>query len=256
MSNINDDMAALGLPDFETENYCTKQNAAMLKRLSVYAPEDYRYFTQLLDSNDPTDQRDGDWTASRTARWKLITQATAIFKGRNDLLFVTYGHPSWRIPCGNLSSFNMLAVRQCVYRRLNQLGPYVLAAGAFEFRLSATYRVWDGHVHLTVAGASPSELRRVFKIGRGVRHPHEKPLHIDHIGDLPSRLGYSTKRIVKQSVSYKDKCGLPRQRKLPLKPRDQVEYDLWLLNLKAGSRQIFHGLRMHGDRLHRLHLDE
>lgn len=259
MNSIDNEIAALGFPNFEKEDFCVEQNAAMLKRIATYAPNEHHYFTQLLASNDPADPRDGDWLASRKARRRFILGAEEQFRNRDDLLFVTWAHPYWRILPGDLHTFNWEAARQIIYRRLTDLKQGVLAAGGFEFRLTVDFnksREWEGHIHLVTAGVSPTKLKHVFKTARGIRYPHEKPLHIVNVGDLPSRLGYSSKRVIKQSVSYIDKFGLTRQRKLPLRPRDQVEYDLWLLNLRAGSRQIFHGLRMHGDRLHRLHRDE
>lgn len=257
--NIMAEMNALGFSDFETQAYCEKQNALMLRRLSRYAPAQHQFFRDLLDINDPKDQRDGDWLACRNARARLIIEASELFKDRDDLHFVTFGHPSWRRPCGKLDQINIDAVKQLVYRRLRQLGPDVLAIGGFEARLSIEIdktRYWEGHIHLVTAGASKADIDAVLGDARGRRHRHEKPLMTLDIGHLPTRLGYSTKRVVKQYIAYRHQCGSQRRRKLPLSLRDQVEYDLWLLSLKAGERQILHGVRMHGDRLHRLNHDE
>lgn len=258
MNSINEAMLILGFPDFETEAYCEKQNATMLKRLFRYEPRQYLFFRELLDINDPIDQRDGDWLAYRRARASIVIEGAKLLKGQENLLFVTYAHPSWRRPCGELNQIKIVTVKQLVYRRLRRLGPSIIAVGGFEARLSVELdktRYWEGHIHLVTAGVSKADIEHVLHDARGRRHKHEKPLKILNIGHLPTRLGYATKRIVKQHIAYQDRSRSQSRRKLPLSPRDQVEFDLWLLGLKAGERQILHGLRMHGDRLHRLHPD-
>jgi hypothetical protein len=256
---IRRDMTAVGLPDFETAAHCIERNQQMLRRLQNHEATPVGLIRRIeLDPLPANDSNavgyDGDWFASRRYRAMLIPQAFELLRDHpGPLFFVTIAHPKWEIPVGQLENANIDAAKQWLGRRFQRLPSPVLVVGGYEASLRVelngeTY--WAGHLHLVIAGAGEEELKAALKIEQRYRkRKYAKPVKVEPIGDLAERLGYSTKRIVKRGIAYVGKNGRQQRRELPLTAKHQVEFDLWLLGLPAGSRTILFGCRLHHGQL-------
>jgi hypothetical protein len=130
----------------------------------------------------------------------------------------------------------------------------VIAIGGFEVSENEDLdgrRYWAGHLHLIVAGTSRHTLKRALAIQSQYRQrPYCRPVDIRQPGaNLGQRLGYCLKRVFKRRVAYIDGQGRQNRNELPLRLKQQIELDQWLLNLPLGARTILIGCRMHGNRL-------
>lgn len=256
---IRREMTAVGLPDFETAAQCIGRNQQMLRRLQNHEATPAELFSRIELDPLPADDSnavsyDGGWLASRRYRATLIPQAFELLKDHpGPLFFVTIAHPKWELPVGQLKSANIDAAKQWLGRRFQRLPSPVLVVGGYEASLRVELNgemYWAGHLHLVIAGAGEEELKTVLKIERRYRkRKHSKPLKVEPIGDLAERLGYSTKRIVKRGIAYIGTNGRQQRRELPLTAKHQIEFDLWLLGLPAGSRTILFGCRLHHGQL-------
>jgi hypothetical protein len=207
-----------------------------------------------LPANDDDLGYDGDWLASRGYRAMLIPQAYDLLGNHPGPHFlVTVAHPKWELSVGQLEDANIVAAKQWLGRRLQRLPSLVVVVGGYEASLRVelngdTY--WAGHFHLVIAGAEEEELKDALGIQPHYRkRPYAKPVKIQPIGNLAERLGYSTKRIVKRAIAYVGTNGRQQRRELPLTTKHQIEFDLWLLGLPAGSRTVLFGCRLHHSQL-------
>ena len=254
------EMATIGLPGFETTAQCVKRSQQIQRRLQNYeaTPPELLSRIQLEPlplAEDSSDLGyDGDWLASRRYRAMLIPQAFSLLKDHaGPLFFVTVAHPNWELSVGQLADANIDAVSQWIHRRLRRLPCPVLVVGGYEASIRTelngdTY--WAGHVHLVVAGADEEKLKTVLKVEQHyLKRRYAKPVTVAPIGTLVERLGYSTKRIGKRSIAYIGTNGRQQRRELPLATAHQIEFDLWLLGLPAGSRTILFGCRLHRNQL-------
>ncbi len=241
----------IGLEKFETIEQCTVRNMEMIARFRHLSNDlsgvHDKFAASAFDRH--MSGWDGDWLASRGHRSRIIPQAYRILDlNPGPLFFVTIVHPKWEIAEGCLRSSNIHAAKQWLRRRLQQMKRRIVAIGGFEcsLRIDQPKIAWAGHFHFVVAGAPYDELREALTIeAHYLTTRYSKPVVIQPIGDLASRIGYSTKRVVNQNVAYRGRNGRQQRRQLPLALKHQIESDLWLLSLRAGDRTFLYGCRHH-----------
>jgi hypothetical protein len=249
-------LAKLGLPDFETVQQCSERQQQMARRFErageLHHDADWRECKRNFCAATPCCE--GCWFASRRHRYQMITEGHRLLSNQpGDLYFVTITHRKWELPVGQLAAANIPAVRQWLYRRFKRLGSGVIAVGGFEASLNIELdgtSTWAGHVHLVVAGADKTSLKKAFQIEKHHRlKPYLRPVDVRAVDDLGRQLGYSLKRIARRRVAYIDGQGRQNRNQSNLSSSEQREFDGWLLGLPVGARAILIGCRAHGTKL-------
>jgi len=167
-------MAALGIPDFETAEACATRQAQMIRgltRLGVKA----KHLAQL-HACDPAECAPGTpcsevcHYATRRQRLSLITQGHELLAEHpGPLASVTIAHPAWEVAYNSLKTTPVKAAKQWLRQRLRTLQiPNLLAIGSFETCLNVERdksRLWGGQFHLIIAGATTDELKEALALG-------------------------------------------------------------------------------------------
>ena len=257
-----DQMAALGLTKFETEDDCHRRQAEMLKRLAT---------TGLVSNiaqigNCSTEKCAGDggckegcYFGSRRRRFETVSTAHEIMKNLAGPHYqVTVVHPGWELPLGALAEMNIAAMRQWNFRALKSLGiKGVVAVGIVEVSLNVELSGethWAGEIQQVVVGASREELKAAFAIQNyNRRRKHQTPVMVSDVASLGTQLGYAQKHLVCERRAYIS-AGTGRQsrNKLPPVTESWAEHDDWLISLSLGQRTIAYGCVRRGQKLYPL----
>jgi len=243
---IQSKMAALGIPDFETPTACAERQQIMVARFGRRGaqPETVEGLGDCsADTCGMFECRDGCHYAARRLRHNLVPLAAEFFsKHKGPLWFVTIVHPEWSWP--STQPFDPERIReahQWLAARLERLNIQgLLAMGAWEFVLIEEddgSRVWAGHMHIIVAGASHAALTRALAI----RTPktvaaYIKPVVIKNVGNLGRQIGYCIMRFGERRIPYEGRNGRVNQNHLPLRTPEQHYFDQTLCSLNIGAR--------------------
>ncbi len=259
---VREQLAALGLDNFETAAAVAQRQQAMIRALArTNAP---RGLIRELgrcnpDTCGPRRCRDGCHEAQARLRAALIPQADLLVRAQpGPLRAVTLVHPLWEVPdVAGPGAISISAVKQHVKRGFMRLtartGKRPIAVGAFEVCLNGELdgkKTWAGQVHLIVAGATRDELHAALGVGKHHRlPPYAKPLVVEEVGNTVRQQAYALKRLAEQRVAYIGKNGRQERNHLPLDGHDQRRFDRWLCGLSLGARVILIGCKRLNGRL-------
>lgn len=252
-------MAALGLPDFETPKECqVRQHQMLLRFMRLSVVGDW----QGLDACGRfTCGREGDCLegchfATLHRRVETITSGLPILEAHPGPRYaVCIVHPKWEAEPGSLSELNIAAAAQWNFRRLQSLAiPGLLAMGSFEAspneELDGSFH-WAGEIQQIVVGATKEQLRKAFRIEKRYRdmRPNQRIVDVRAFKSLPLKFAYTQKRLVQRRLAYIDRKE--RQNRNVLPPRDPVwaEFDAWLLGLPKAARTILFGCSRKGAKI-------
>jgi hypothetical protein len=249
-------MAALGLPDFETAEDCNRRQQIMIRALTrLGVKRKHLKRLQKCDAETCPSQKlcsEACHYGARRQRLRLIPQGQDLLAQHpGPLASVTIAHPTWEVTEDNLETLSLKAAKQWLRRRLLKVeSPNLIAIGSFETCLNVEPdgpRLWAGQFHLIVAGATIEQLKEALALGpRYKLAPYAKPVQVKAIKALGRQLGYSLKRFAEQRIAYVDDQGRQNRRHLPLNSPDQATFDLWLSGLKLGDRLFLYGCRRRG----------
>jgi hypothetical protein len=256
---LHEEMAGLGLSDFETVQQCNERQEQMIARLrqAEYEAGDRRDLRQCEPDWCACEHCvDGCWQATRNRRYGEITSGYKILKRHTGNLFeVCVVHPLWQRDVGHLQDISINAARQWLERRLRNLGPDVTAIGSFEVSLNRELdgsEHWAGHMHLIVAHDDERALKKALRLEKRHRSDaNDVPVKVRLVTNVGRQLGYALKRLVEERRAYRGKRnGRQQRRSLPPAPDHWAEHDAWLLSISKGARTIAIGCTRTGSKLH------
>jgi hypothetical protein len=187
-------------------------------------------------------------------RW-FIDQTIRCLESRH-VKFVTLVPPRYRIPVGELDTFDTPRAKETLRRQIGRAGlTNAIVIGGVDFSYCEHAEDlfephWRPHYHLLVAGARRKEIRNALSRYYPKDEVTPRPIRIQPVTDLMPLIGYTMKPSFGMRRSYTDKDGRQNSWQYPYLPMERLrEISMLLSRFTLTDRMVLKGVRRQGNKL-------